>query len=220
MTTPKTERNPPPPHTSHKRSRSPSCDLDDDDDYNPTPCPRACKKPKRAGSGSAADPIDLTHDSDPARNKQRAASPPPPGTAANPIDLTIEAPTATPSEEEQWLHRNFPRRRPNTMSGVTWTTFWPARPAADNFGRIRVGRTCYYDHADHCECSLLSGVTCSQMLTFVVVRDLDELAKPVPGASGRADFGRASLRTRLREAGIRAPIVRVLEERRLGYFWG
>ncbi|KAA8893801.1 hypothetical protein FN846DRAFT_913638 [Sphaerosporella brunnea] len=196
MTTPKGSHNPSPPHTSHKRSGSPSCDLDDDDDeYNPTPCPRVSKKPKFTGSGTAADPIDLTGDCDSSSHEQRAPSLPPPATAANPVDPTTGAHPATPSEEELWLRRNFPRRRPNTMSGVKWTTFWPVTPPADRFGRIRVGRSCYYDDADN------------------FVRHLHELAKPVPGAHGMADFGRASLRTRLREAGIHRPVLRVLDER-------
>ncbi|KAA8896561.1 hypothetical protein FN846DRAFT_893248 [Sphaerosporella brunnea] len=204
MTTPKIAHNPPPPHTSHKRSRSPSSDIDDDDEYNPTPCPRPCKKPKTAGSGTSADPIDLTgdDDSDSESNEQPATGFPPPDTTGSPVDPTTGAPPATPSHEELWLRRNFPRRRPSTMAGVMWTTFWPGSPAVDKFGRIRLGRTCFYHDADN------------------FVRDLDELAKPVPGAQGRADFGRASLRTRLREAGIHRPIVRVLEERRLGFFRG
>ncbi|KAA8912625.1 hypothetical protein FN846DRAFT_903369 [Sphaerosporella brunnea] len=185
MTTPKPPHNPSRPHTCHKRSRSPSTDIDDDDDeYNPTPCPRGRKKPKTkfAGSGTEADPVDLTGDSGSESDDE-------PAPAAKPVYLPAGAPPATPSAEDQWLRRNFPRRRPSTMAGVTWTTFWPARPAADRFGRIRVGRSCYYDDADN------------------FVRDLDELAKPVPGAHGRADFGRASLRTRLQEAGITRPIM-------------
>ncbi|KAA8906900.1 hypothetical protein FN846DRAFT_906779 [Sphaerosporella brunnea] len=208
MTTPKLEHKPSAPHSSHKRSRSPSSDPDDDEQYNPTPCPSRCKKTKAktkaTGSGTAADPIDLTgdDDSDSESNDEAAPALLPPATAANPGNPTTGAPPATPSEEELWLRCNFPRRRSNTMSGILWTTFWPTSPVADKFGRIRVGRSCYYDEAEN------------------FVRDLDELAKPVPGALGRADFGRASLRTRLREAGICQPIVRVLEERRLGFFRG
>ncbi|KAA8914727.1 hypothetical protein FN846DRAFT_885730 [Sphaerosporella brunnea] len=184
MTTPKVSHNPSPAHTSRKRSRSPSTGIDD---YNPTPCPRICKKTKTtfSGSGSEADPLDLTGD-----DSDESA---PPATGA---------PPATPSKEELWLRRDFPCRRPSTMAGVMWTTFWPARSAADMFGLIRVGRSCYHDDADK------------------FVYDLDELAKPVPGAHGRADIGRASLRTRLQEAGITRPIGRVLEERRLGVFRG
>ncbi|KAA8893068.1 hypothetical protein FN846DRAFT_914499 [Sphaerosporella brunnea] len=206
MTTPNVSHNP--LHTSHKRSRSPSSDIDDADEYNPTPCPRFRKKPKTkfAGSGTEADPIDLNSDNE---------EPAPPATITNPVTV---APPPTPSMEEMWLRRNFPRRRPSTMAGVMWTAFWPARPAADKFGRIRVGRSCYYDGADNCK-SLL-GKICCEMLMLVVVPDLHELAKPVPGAHGRADFGRASLRTRLQEAGITRPIVRVLAERRLEFFRG
>ncbi|KAA8892702.1 hypothetical protein FN846DRAFT_915006 [Sphaerosporella brunnea] len=206
MTTTKLAHKPSPPHTSHKRSRSPSPENDDHDEYSPTPCPRASKKTKTntGGSGTAADPIDLTgyDDSDSESNDKPAPALPSPATAANPVDTITGAPLATPSEEELWLRRNFPRRRPNTMSGVMCTTFWPAIPPVDKFGRIRVGRSCYYDDADN------------------FVRDLDDLAKPVPGAPGRADFGRASLRTRLNEASIYRPIVRVLEERKLGFFRG
>ncbi|KAA8914718.1 hypothetical protein FN846DRAFT_998371 [Sphaerosporella brunnea] len=117
MTTPKVSHNLPPPHTSHKRSRSPSTNLHDADEYNPTPCPRFRKKPKTkfAGSGTEADPIDLTgdDDSDSSSNEQPA----PPATAANPVDLTTAAPPATPTVEERWLRRNFPRNRPSTMAG-------------------------------------------------------------------------------------------------------
>ncbi|KAA8893120.1 hypothetical protein FN846DRAFT_896257 [Sphaerosporella brunnea] len=225
MTTTKLVHKPSPPHTSHKRSRSLSPENNDDDEYSPTPCPRASKKTKTntAGSGTAADPIDLTGDdnSDSESNDKPAPAVRSPSTAANPLDTITGAPLATPSEEELWLRRNFPRRRPNTMSGMMWTTFWPASPPVDKFGRIWVGRSCYYDDADNCKWWLFSsGQACCKMLTLIVVRDLDDLAKPVPGAPGRADFGRASLRTRLNEAGIYRPIVRVLEERELGFFRG
>ncbi|KAA8902856.1 hypothetical protein FN846DRAFT_891378 [Sphaerosporella brunnea] len=104
MTTPKVSHNPSPPHTSHKRPRSPFSDTDDDDEYNPTLCSRVYKKTKTkfARSGTEADPIDLTGDSDfeSENNKQPAPAVLPPGNA---VDPSTGATPATPSEEEPWL---------------------------------------------------------------------------------------------------------------------